>query len=985
MLSIGKLTAGGRGARYYTGAVARGREDYYAGTGEAPGSWIGSGWGPEESGDPVSEAGLRSLLEGRHPSRDQAIRQRQARSTMGFDLTFSAPKSVSILYGVGPKDAVAAVRDAHDAAVVDALGYLERHACLTRRRHGGKESLAADGFLAAAFRHRTSRAGDPQLHTHVVIANGVKGTDDRWGSLDARHLYRHAKTAGYLYQAALRKRLGEQLGVDWTPVTKGSAEIVGVPRELIHHFSQRRNEITLQLARRGQRTTAAAEVAALDTRRRKDYGVPVDRLRADWRARAEERGFGAREVNDVLDRAERFESPDVELGRVSAELAGERGVTREASTFDRRTVVRAWAEAHRRGGDVARIEALSDEWLQRDDVVQLSCVDAKSPEPVFSTAELMAIERHLVTTAEHRQRTAVAQGTREAVNRAVAARPSIDPEQVDLIDRLVTSGDGVQIVRSAAGTGKTFALDAARDAWTMSGVRVVGCALSARAAIELRDNAGIESTTIARLQRDIDRGYGLGSASVLIVDEAGMVGTRDLARLADHSDAVGAKLVLVGDDRQLPEIDAGGVFRGLADQLGALELREVRRQTEDWDRAALLELRDGDVHEWATAYREHGRVVGGPNAEVTREALVDAWWDDVADGLHGEAVMIALRRTDVSDLNERARARMRSAGSLGRDEIVAGTASFSQGDHVVMTRNDRILEVANGERGRIVDVDVEARSVRVALESREVELPSRYLDAQSLEHAYAMTAHRLQGATVERAHVLGSDDLYREWGYTALSRHRDEAHFYVIADHVQQSLPGMDDYDALDATVTRLERERAKRMATEMEAREPASRDDADVTAELVASMPEVVRGLPESERRRTQVARELDAASQRLQATALDLDELGWFRSRERRAVERRADRHRLAIEHWTNELEIATLGVEQATAEAELWIASRADVLDEVLAGGARAVDRLAEPAHLVDTLTGLAQDATPGRDLVPDHAPGPPEVAADLGPGL
>ena len=411
---------------------------------------------------------------------------------MGFDLTFSAPKSVSILYGIGQNDSAMAVRDAHDAAVRDALGYLERNACLTRRGHAGKESVSGEGFLAAAFRHRTSRAGDPQLHTHVVIANGVKGTDGRYGSLDARLLYRHAKTAGYLYQAALRKELGERLGVEWTPVAKGSSEIIGVPRALIHHFSRRREEITLRLARRGQHTSAAAEVAALDTRRRKDYGVPVERLRADWRARAQEHGFDARQLGEVLERPERFDPTDLELGRAAAELAGERGVTREASTFDRRTVIQAWAEAHRSGAGAARIEDLADRWLQRDDVVQLTGSEPHWSDPIFSTRELLAIETQLLASAERRQGAAVAQGSREAVDQAVAARPSIDPEQVDLVDRLVTSGDGVQVVRSAAGTGKTFALDAAREAWETYGVPVVGCALSARAATELRDNAGID-------------------------------------------------------------------------------------------------------------------------------------------------------------------------------------------------------------------------------------------------------------------------------------------------------------------------------------------------------------------------------------------------------------------------------------------------------------------------------------------------------------
>src|SRR5262249_38187791 len=327
---IGKLTAGGRGARYYTRTVARGREDYYAGKGEAPGRWAGSGWGPEEGDGEVSEDALSALLAGVHPRTAEPIRQQQPRAPLGFDLTFSAPKSVSIVYGIAEKTTTAAVREAHDAAVRDALGYLERCAARTRRGKGGKLIVDADGFVAAAFRHRTSRAGDPQLQTHVVVANGVSGTDGRWSSLDARFLYRHHKTAGYLCQAALRRELSERLGVEWTSVVKGAAEIKGIPRSLVHHFSRRRDEIVLHLARRGLSTTAAAEIAALDTRRQKEYDVPVDRLRADWRARAEEQGFGRKALATAL-RQERFEARSLDYARLNDELASR--VTGEDAAF----------------------------------------------------------------------------------------------------------------------------------------------------------------------------------------------------------------------------------------------------------------------------------------------------------------------------------------------------------------------------------------------------------------------------------------------------------------------------------------------------------------------------------------------------------------------------------------------------------------------------------------------------------------------------
>jgi ATP-dependent exoDNAse (exonuclease V) alpha subunit len=336
----------------------------------------------------------------------------------------------------------------------------------------------------------------------------------------------------------------------------------------------------------------------------------------------------------------------------------------------------------------------------------------------------------------------------------------------------------VEVVRAPAGTGKTFVLDAAREAWQASGVPVLGCALSARAAGEPRDQAAINTTTIARLTYALDNGVRLAEGSVLVVDEAGMVGTRDLARLLEATEHAQGKLVLVGDDRQLPEIQAGALFSALADRLGALELTEVRRQHEAWDRDALAALRDGDVERFARAYFDHGRIVAAPTADAARAALVDDWWTATERG--DQALMIAHRRADVADLNRRAREHMRAAGRLGSDELVLREQAFAVGDRVATTRNDRALGVVNGDSGTLTEVGHGTLTMKLD-RGPQVELPDSYARAGRLEHGYASTAHRAQGATVDRAFVLGSDELYREWGYTALSRHRDAARFYLTA------------------------------------------------------------------------------------------------------------------------------------------------------------------------------------------------------------
>lgn len=794
MLSIGKLGGDGRSERYYTQAVAKGREDYYAGHGEAPGQWLGSAAGILYAEGEVSEADLATLFQRRDPrTGDQLGRAPTRRSVSGFDLTFSAPKSVSILYAIGDKRVSASAREAHDAAVRETLAYLEGTACQTRRGANGVKRLLGKGFVAAAFRHRTTRAGDPLLHTHVVVGNLTQTQDGRWSALDGRLLYRHAKTAGYLYQAALRAQLTERLGVRWLPVERGVADVAGVPRALIEHFSRRRAEILEHMRERGEHSARAAQIATLQTRKRKDYGVPVDRLRADWRARAEEHGFGRDELTGLLDRTERFRADRVELARRALEMASPLGLTRQVSSFDRRDVLQAWAAQHTEGARVADVESLTDAWLESSFATPLDGAGSDGVGERYSTDEMLEVERELLDSSRARLRSGIAVAGREAVEAALARRPELADEQARLVERLVVSGDGVQVVRAAAGTGKTFALDAAREAWESDGFRVIGCALSARAAAELQDQAGIEATTIARLQLDLRHGYGLTERTVLVVDEAGMVGSRAIGELAEHARTSGAKLVLVGDDCQLPEIDAGGAFRGLARRLGALELHEVRRQREAWDRDALRALRKGDVEEWARAYREHGRIVGGRDAEHTRAALVHDWWQSRTEAPASESLIVAHRRSDVDDLNQRARARMRDAGRLGNDELTAAGRAFAAGDCVLTRHNDRALDIANGLRGTVAEIDPEAREVTVRLDDgRIAALPSRYLDDGHLDHAYALTAHKVQGHTADRVFVLGSDTLYREWGYTALSRHRDQARFYINLGDPQMELPGME-------------------------------------------------------------------------------------------------------------------------------------------------------------------------------------------------
>ncbi|MDP9383714.1 MAG: relaxase domain-containing protein [Actinomycetota bacterium] len=251
--------------------MAQGAEDYYAGEGEAPGVWLGAGAAELGLRGHVGEQAIARLLDARDPGTGESLRQPLASGAVaGFDLTFRAPKSVSVLYGIADPAIMQEIRGAHDRAVRGAVAYLEREACRTRRGHGGAVVVDGRGFVAAAFEHRSSRAGDPLLHTHVVVANATQGPDGRWTALDGRALYGHAKTAGYLYQAELRAELSERLRVRWHPVERGTADVIGVPRGVIEHFSRRRPRFSRRWpsvvsARRGRRRSRRSRRAAART------------------------------------------------------------------------------------------------------------------------------------------------------------------------------------------------------------------------------------------------------------------------------------------------------------------------------------------------------------------------------------------------------------------------------------------------------------------------------------------------------------------------------------------------------------------------------------------------------------------------------------------------------------------------------------------------------------------------------------------------
>lgn len=813
MLTIAAVSS----AAYYVKEALRHIDEYYIG-GEAPGRWAGEGAKALGLSGEVSFEPLEALLKGLSPDNGAPLFSKQAvrRSRAGFDLTFSAPKGASLLALIaGPEVRRVAVA-AHDAAVREALGYLESEAAWVRRGKDGLLRLPAEGFIEAAFVHTTSRLGDPQLHTHALLPNLAKGPDGAWSALDARDIYRHARTAGFLYQAALRAGLTEALGIAWRPVERGMAEPEGVPAELLKHFSRRRGEIEDALTLAGQGSAAAANIAAHKTRKPKDHDISVEALRQSWRVRAETMGFGPEKLAALVHEGRTPELPGTAL--LAEHLLGPDGLTRNKAIFTRQELLRELAASAREGAYLAQLQAFAGEILADGRAVALSPVRG---EDAWTTAEMISTERGLVSSAVG-AKTAGRAVVPEAVLQAVLdARPGLSAEQRVAIGRLVRGGEGLSGLIGPAGTGKSFVLEAARAAWEASGHPVVGAALAGRTALALAEATGAPSFTLARLLLDAERS-GLPKGAVVLVDEAAMVGTRTLARLWSLADATGVKIVLAGDSRQVPEVEAGGAFAALAKGLGAPELSTNRRQAEEWERKALAQLRSGSPGKAVAEYALHGRVVVAKTAPEARLAMVEAWWDARRSG--AEAAMFALARSDVEALNRLARALAKDAGALSGPEVEVTGRDFAVGDEVIALRSDRRLGLMNGTRGTVAEIGPHGGSLSLLDRSgREVVVPAEYLKAGHLGWGYATTLHKGQGSTVDAAFLLGTDALYREAGYTGLSRGRYTNVAFVVGEAALEKESHIDvgpEQEPLERLSGHLARSRAQSLAMDRAGRE---------------------------------------------------------------------------------------------------------------------------------------------------------------------
>ncbi|WP_218713027.1 MobF family relaxase [Arthrobacter sp. BF1] len=877
---------------------------YYTAASNPPGHWLGAGLSgigmtPQAT---VTDSAAKALFErGENPSSGASLGHTPNKASIvtgangqpihraavaGFDLTFSVPKSVSVLWALGSDEYKDKVMAAHHAALEATLAWLESSAIHTRAGHGGVAHVGVHGAIAAAFDHWESRSGDPQLHTHVVIANRAQRlSDGAWTTLDSRTLYKATVAASQHYNGLLYDQLGRDLGTEAEVRTPTSAihnysfELSGVDDVLIREFSSRSRLIDIEAARlindwsdtHGREPSNAVKLklrqqATLSTRTAKNHDVvPLNTRTRQWRERAETKGFEPEAVLAATinrSRTQPLTTADMDAAWIDSTAGLVKDlVARRRATWNRWNLI---AEAERVCLEI-RCATAADR-IHLMDVIATSAQEQSvalnefrysiptttAPDLVFNgrsvfdqaSAHLFTdvstlaneeaiMNAHTLDAGPHLDPSTV----QDALQQFVSTRgESLQGEQCGTAEAVLASGRRLDAVVGPAGTGKTATMSAVKTLWEdcFGSGTVVGLAPAAASADVLGHELGLSTDNVSKwlyestgpgaairaghyaeaaeryqaacqsprqdnharkaLERlaqrmsaltSIQAQWQFRSNQLVIIDEASMVSTYQLAALLDQAAGAGAKILLVGDPAQLDSIDAGGVL-GWLDRAGcAQRLSTVWRFTNAWERTASLKLRTGDI-DVITEYKAHERISSG-----TYDAMVDdaynRWDADIHTGK--TSILIAPDNDTVAMLNERAQADRVGSGTVDAEAIVdlSDGLHAGRGDVILARRNDRHLLDDNGDfirNGTLITIagapNPEGSIAGVRADNgAKIILGASYL-AESVELGYATTAHRSQGITVDTGHTLVSEGrLTRELFYVSMTRGKADNHAYI--------------------------------------------------------------------------------------------------------------------------------------------------------------------------------------------------------------
>jgi conjugative relaxase-like TrwC/TraI family protein len=800
--------AAGRAAGYYISEQSR----YYTGGKEPLGRWF----------SPSGELGLTDgaeiddeLFTRLHGGQDSGGRflARFASGTRhnrvpAYDLTFSAPKSVSIVWALSNEVIRQNIEQAHEQAIRAALIVLEDEAAFARRGKGGV-SLESVRLAGAIFQHGEARPtenslgeleSDPQLHSHAVIFNLARRNDESYGAIDGRHLFKWKMAAGAIYRAELATRLNELGYAIERSDDKGLFEIAGIPRATLEAFSRRRQEICAALAEKGLATSEAPNLAAAVTkasRKSKIDNGPASERHEAWQKRADEIGLTQNYLAQL-----RNENRIIEATDFRHDVESLSRLTEHEAVFHRQHIfAEIAAQGVGRGFRAEQIKQAAHELLSHDELVELG--KDKLGFTAYSTKEMIATENELVHLAIKLANRSFSPAS-HALVKQLATESGLNAEQSEAAYKMAGS-EALIVFQGGAGTGKTSTLLPVVKAYAAKGYKVIGAATAWRAARQLGNECQVEAKAIDKWLAEAKAGKApINSQTAMVIDEAGLLSSRQMCDLLAMVDQAGAKAILCGDEKQLQAVGAGPGLRLVSQHAKSIGLDTNRRQKEAWAREMVSNFAKGHSDKAIAALDLHGCLHWAKDKEAAYQSAIKQWRQQQEANPEQSSVVLAVANHDVRKLNLAIRDNLKQRGKISAAEFSIQVAdrsgklnwlSLSVGDQVEFLRRNDQLSVINGDNGKIIAISQESPGhlrLRLAMQGRKIEFSTRDItdskDRIKLAHAYARTIHNAQGLTADNAVILASQSMTRNQIYVAASRARNKTTIIIDQSAIDQQI-----------------------------------------------------------------------------------------------------------------------------------------------------------------------------------------------------
>ena len=780
--ALGNLSTSGQSAKaaaHYYNEISN---DYYSKDEQEKenGKWIGSGAERQGLSGPSTREELQLALSGSFGNK--AVQNAgMANRQIGWDMTLSAPKSVSLAWAFADPELRAKIEAAHQKAVEAVFRYMEPN-IHTRRGSGGTIKEQAHTF-AVSFTHYTSRANDPQLHTHIVLPNLAWREDGTVGTIESKTCYDYRMAGGHLYQTELAYEM-RKLGFEIENDKKGTFRLKEVDKQLEKLFSKRDAQINKMVEERGITTYAGSRKMVLATRPDK-IPYSITERKEFWHNEAKAAGLST----ETKYSQQPLTPEKIDTKAIANTISGK--MVKGNSTFKEKDIMRNIAADNLGNIDVEGAKQIFDEAKQQDKIIAIGT--DKFGNTVYSTPEMIGLEKEMLARIEN-----MAAKEKYGVDTKAAIEhcPHLTQEQRTAIESACGKGS-IAVIQGRAGTGKTTMLSVVKEAYEKEGYKVQGIAFTGQAAQNLEQATGIKSQTIASWQKgqdpenEFNQDQKIDNKTVLVLDEAGMIGSRPMSEILEKADQANAKIILVGDERQLQPIEAGGALKAVDQKLAQIKpeassrMEDIKRQHEAWMRQTVKEAAQGHTKEALKELDKHGKIEIYNSPQEARSKLVNDYIKENTEN-QKDGIILTNHKADAAKINQEVREKLQEQGKIKENRLEVDNGSrkitLAEGDRVMFTRNDYQIDVRNGQRGTVSEIDEKNKTIKVEMDNKQ----DKTIDTEKynhIEYGWASTTHKSQGATAEKAYVYGHTQepmASQQSTYVQISRAKEETKIYAV-------------------------------------------------------------------------------------------------------------------------------------------------------------------------------------------------------------